>query len=187
MFALLLDGCGGSHKASTSTPATTGSTSSVVVTTAPGTTSTGAGTASTKSTTSTGGSGSGGSGSGGSGSGGAGSGGSGSGGSGSGGSSTPGGSSNARLPATYVIGKGDNLNPPTVTAPSFIAVALTVVSGDGRAHRVVIRTAPARTLNVPAGGHASVLLAGLADGRYVLEIDGGRSAGSLLVGGEPGP
>lgn len=99
----------------------------------------------------------------------------------------PGGPTGARLPATYTIGKGDSLNPPLVNAPSFIAVQLTLISGDGQAHTAVVRTSPPHTLHVPAGGRVSLLLRGLKDGRYVIDLDGGKGGGSLLVGGEPGP
>ena len=70
-----------------------------------------------------------------------------------------------------------------MTAPAHIPVLLTVVSGDGRAHRAVLRK---HELMVPAHGRASVLLTGLKDGRYPLDIDGAPK-GALVVGGAPGP
>ncbi|HUA06330.1 MAG TPA: hypothetical protein VMB27_20655 [Solirubrobacteraceae bacterium] len=73
-----------------------------------------------------------------------------------------------------------------MTAPAHIPVLLTVVSGDGRAHHTVIRTPVAHELTVPAHGRASVLLTGLKDGRYPLDIDGAPK-GALVVGGAPGP
>jgi hypothetical protein len=63
---------------------------------------------------------------------------------------------------------------------------LTVISGDGRAHKVVLRTPVPRTLAVPARGRASILLAGQRAGRYSLLVDG-RTRGALIIGGEPGP
>jgi hypothetical protein len=66
-------------------------------------------------------------------------------------------------------------------------VVLTVVSADRRPHRVVVRIRPQRVLQVPAGGRASLLLSGLADGSYVLEIDGGRAAATIQIGAQPGP
>jgi hypothetical protein len=62
-------------------------------------------------------------------------------------------------------------------------VLLTVVSGDGRAHRAVLN---GHELAVPADGRASVLLTGLKNGRYALDIDG-VARGALIVGGAPGP
>jgi hypothetical protein len=62
-------------------------------------------------------------------------------------------------------------------------VLLTVVSGDGRAHRAVLK---GNDLAVPAHGRASVLLTGLKNGRYALDIDG-VAEGTLIVGGAPGP
>ena len=60
---------------------------------------------------------------------------------------------------------------------------LTVVSGDGRAHRAVLK---GHELAVPAHGRASVLLTSLKNGRYALDIDGAPK-GALVVGGAPGP
>jgi hypothetical protein len=91
-----------------------------------------------------------------------------------------------RLPATFTVTAGGALSPPTVTAPAHIPVLLTVVSGDGRAHRAVLRTAASHELMVPAHGRASVLLRGLKNGRYALDIDG-TAKGALIVGGFPGP
>jgi hypothetical protein len=73
-----------------------------------------------------------------------------------------------------------------VTAPARIPVLLTVVSGDGRAHRAVLRTPVPHALTVPAHGRASVLVTGLKNGRYPLDIDG-AAKGALVVGGAPGP
>lgn len=97
------------------------------------------------------------------------------------------GSTGPRLPATFVIGHGENINPPLVSAPSKTPILLTMVSGDGKPHSVLVRTAPPHTLHVPAGGRASLLLTGLPDGRYVLDVDDGATDGTLQVGVEPGP
>jgi hypothetical protein len=61
-----------------------------------------------------------------------------------------------------------------------------VASGDGKQHHVLLRTPTPHSLTVPAGGRATLLVGGLTQGRYVLEVDG-TSTGSLLIGGEPGP
>ncbi len=110
---------------------------------------------------------------------------SGSGGSGSGGSGS-GGSTNARVPATFTIASGGQLSPPTISAPAFLAIQLTVVSHDGKAHQLRLRTPSAHSLAVPAHGRASVLIPGLRVGHYPLEIDGAARA-ALSIGGEPGP
>ncbi len=91
-----------------------------------------------------------------------------------------------RLPATYTINAGGSLNPPVVTAPPQIPVQLTVVSADGRSHRVLLRTPVAHALAVPAHGRATVLLTGLKLGRYALDVDG-VARGALVIGGAPGP
>ena len=92
----------------------------------------------------------------------------------------------ARIPATYTIVSGGTLNPPTITAPAHIPVQMTVVSGDGRSHEVVLRTEPPRALAVPAHGHATVLITGLPLGHYALDVDG-KPLGALVIGGAPGP
>jgi hypothetical protein len=97
-----------------------------------------------------------------------------------------GGSSNARVPATFTIGASGSVSPQTVSAPAFLAVALTVVSNDGHRHQVVVHTPVSRSLTVPANGHASVLIGGLRAGDYRVEIDGSQRA-KLVIGGEPGP
>ncbi|HUO74493.1 MAG TPA: hypothetical protein VMU39_27225 [Solirubrobacteraceae bacterium] len=90
------------------------------------------------------------------------------------------------MPATFVIRPGGTLAPPSVSAPAFLAVRLTVASGDGRAHHVVLKTPTPHTLSVPAGGRASVLVPGLRAGQYPIEVDG-SARGLLSIGGEPGP
>ena len=61
------------------------------------------------------------------------------------------------------------------------------MSGDGKAHSALVRTTPSHTLHVPAHGRASLLLPGLADGRYVIVLDRGAGAVSLVIGVQPGP
>ncbi len=92
----------------------------------------------------------------------------------------------ARLPATYTIRPGGSLNPPTITSPVNIPVQLTLVSGDGRSHRVVLRTPTPHVLSVPTHGHATVLIRGLKLGHYALDVDG-TARGALVIGGAPGP
>ena len=92
----------------------------------------------------------------------------------------------ARLPATFKIRPADMLTPPTVTAPAHIPVALTVISGDARSHRVLVRTPIQYALTVPAHGRGSILLTDLKAGRYPLDIDG-TARGALVIGGAPGP
>jgi hypothetical protein len=82
--------------------------------------------------------------------------------------------------------RGRALSPPALTVPAFVAVGLTIASGDGHSHQVVIRTPSARTVAVPAGGHATVRLPGTRAGTYPVSVDG-HTAGSLVVGGEVGP
>jgi hypothetical protein len=100
--------------------------------------------------------------------------------------SPAGGSSNARVPATFTI-RANKVTPATVSAPAFLAVQLTAVSGDGQPHTVVVKLPEGpRKLTVPAHGRASVLIPGLKAGEYAVEIDG-KTRAVLLIGGEPGP
>jgi hypothetical protein len=97
-----------------------------------------------------------------------------------------GGSSNARVPATFTV-RASGVSPATVSAPAFLAVALTVVSGDGKRHAVeVVLPSGRRQLNIPANGRASTLIPGLKAGTYAVDIDG-KPRAVLLIGDEPGP
>jgi hypothetical protein len=90
------------------------------------------------------------------------------------------------VPATFAIRAGGKLDPPTISAPAFLAVQVTLASADGRAHRVLLRTPTPHTLTVPAHGPVSTLVPGLRAGRYELDVDG-APGGALIIGGEPGP
>jgi hypothetical protein len=186
-----VSGCGGSSKHSSSSvaanPVTTGAQTTVAATTttagtattAPATTTQPAASSSTTSsatqpsatqpsTTPTGAS-------------------NGSGGAGVNTSSNPnGGSTNARVPATFIVNASGRLVPPVISAPAFLAVQASFISHDGTALTVLIKAPKPRTLKVPAGGKASVLIPGLRAGRYPILLDGKR-AGALSIGGEPGP
>ena len=104
-----------------------------------------------------------------------------------GGQSGSGGSSGARIPATFTIKAGGQANPSSVNAPALVPIQVTIVSGDGKPHTALIRTSPPHTLRVAAGAHASLLLPGQQDGRYVIVLDRGAGLATLLVGGAPGP
>jgi hypothetical protein len=93
------------------------------------------------------------------------------------------GASNVRLPATFTIISGAKLSPPTVSAPAGVAVQLTVLSRDGKAHQVAVAS---HRLSVPAGGSASAVLSGLGKGNYPLSVDGVKR-GTLVIGVAPGP
>ena len=97
-----------------------------------------------------------------------------------------GGSTNVRVPATFVIRAGGKLVPPSISAPAFLAVQLSVASADGKQHHVLLKTPTPHSLNVPAHGRASVLVPGLRAGQYQIEVDG-AARGLLSIGGEPGP
>lgn len=90
-----------------------------------------------------------------------------------------------RVPATFVAGDG-GLTPPRITVPPFLAVEVSVSSGDGKAHTVVVGTPRAQRFEVAAGGRGAVRLPGQRAGEYAIELDG-REAGTLVVGGEVGP
>jgi hypothetical protein len=84
-----------------------------------------------------------------------------------------------------ITGPG-RLNPSAVAAPAGVTIVVTVVSGDRRPHRFTLRTAPPRTLAIPARGRASAQVTALKDGSYALDVDG-ATAGSLTIGVHPGP
>jgi hypothetical protein len=90
-----------------------------------------------------------------------------------------------RVPATFTV-RGGKLTPATITVPPFLAVQVTVLAADGKAHTVLLRTPKPETLRIAAGQRAGVRLAGLRAGRYAVELDG-RAAGTLVAGGEGGP
>lgn len=96
------------------------------------------------------------------------------------------GASGVRLPATFTIHAPGGLTPPSVTAPTGVPIELTVISGDGKAHHVVLKAPRTRTLTVPAGAQASTVITGLAKGQYPLQVDG-TTRGTLVIGGQPGP
>ena len=96
------------------------------------------------------------------------------------------GASNARLPASFVVTARGSLSPQSVSAPAGVTIALSVTSGDGRAHQVVVRTAPPVALAVTAGGRALRELRGLKAGRYAIAVDG-AGAGTLIIGVQAGP
>lgn len=96
------------------------------------------------------------------------------------------GAAGVHLPATFTIQSGGTLAPPSVSAPAGVPVELTVVSGDGKAHQVVLKAPARRTLSVPAGGRAQAVLTGLAKGQYPLQVDGAMK-GTVIIGGQPGP
>jgi hypothetical protein len=100
--------------------------------------------------------------------------------------SSPPAPSGARVPATFTIGSGGALSPPTVSAPTGFSIELTLISGDGKAHAVVLRTPKPVALKVPAAGRASVLLKSVVAGTYPLYVDG-TQRGGLTVGSAPGP
>lgn len=88
-----------------------------------------------------------------------------------------------RLPAAFTIGFGGKLTPPSVTAPAGVQIGLTLISGDGRPHRVTIGR---KALVVPVGGRTYAVLQGLKTGRHPVVVDG-AARGGLVVGGKVGP
>ncbi len=91
-----------------------------------------------------------------------------------------------RLPAKFTIRAGGALDPPTIAAPRHTEVALTVVSFDRGPHSFVLLTPHPYRATVPPAAPAHVLLRGIPDGTYAVEVDHVRR-GSLIVGVAPGP
>lgn len=97
-----------------------------------------------------------------------------------------GGAESVRVPAMFVVTAGGQLAPRTITVPPFLAVQLSLLPSDGGAHRLVLRTPTPHALSASTGRPASVRIPGLRAGRYAVTLDG-RTAGTLVVGGEVGP
>ena len=95
-------------------------------------------------------------------------------------------SADVRLPVTFVVRSGGKLVPPEIGVPSNLPIQLTVRSGDGAAHHVVLQAPKPTTLSVPASGRASVRINGLKKGTYRLTVDG-KPGGQLVIGVSPGP
>ena len=91
-----------------------------------------------------------------------------------------------RVPAAFKVRGGDRLTPPSVTAPPFLAIELSVANPDEQEHVVVVRTPRPQTLRLAGGGYRKVRIPGLRAGTYAITLDGRRAA-QLLVGGEVGP
>jgi hypothetical protein len=102
-----------------------------------------------------------------------------------GGGSAGGGEQAVRVPASFTV-VGGGLTPPTITVPPFLAVEISLLSSDGKPHRLTVRTPMPQTLSVGAGERTAVRIAGLRAGRYPVVLDG-RHAGALVAGGEVGP
>lgn len=105
--------------------------------------------------------------------------------------SAPGGAGDeqgVRVPATFTFRRGRVASPAQISVPAFLAVELTIVARDGRAHTVTIDAGGRRySLSAPAGGRAAVRIPGLRGGAYPLLNGAGQVVGTLVVGGEPGP
>jgi hypothetical protein len=91
-----------------------------------------------------------------------------------------------RLPATFTIRAGGILLPGVVAAPTHTAVALTIVSGDGRGHAFLLQAPHRRMARVLPGRPLRMLLRGLQNGSYAVRVDG-RVLGRLIIGATPGP
>lgn len=100
---------------------------------------------------------------------------------GRGGSGFGGSGSYAQLPATFTITAGGGLDPTAVSLPAVRAVKFSIVSRDGRTHHVLLRmTAGPRGLTVAGHHRATLVLRGVAPGRYVIDVDG-LARGVVLV------
>lgn len=170
LAALTLAGCGGGSHSSATSPSSATTTTSTTGSGATATRSASAGSGGAGRSSGASSSGAGASGASGAGS----------------GASGGGGAINARVPATYHLGSGGRLTPPTISVPAFIAVEITIASSDVRPHTVQVRTPVPHTLRVPARGRAAVRIPGLRAGTYPITVDGARR-GTLAIGGEPGP
>jgi hypothetical protein len=85
-----------------------------------------------------------------------------------------------------VIEAGGSLSPPLVAAPAHTNIALTVRSHDGHSHRVSLGTPQPHSFEVTKAREGAVLLTGLKNGTYAVDVDG-HPRGKLIVGATPGP
>ena len=76
--------------------------------------------------------------------------------------------------------------PADGLAPAFLAISLTVVSGDGKPHQVRLLTLAPHVLHVPAGGRATTLIGGLKAGDYASRSTASRAPSSSSAA-SPGP
>jgi len=93
---------------------------------------------------------------------------------------------NVRLPAKFTIRSGGALTPPVIAAPKHTEVALTIASGDGKLHTVVLDTPRRYRLVVHPGSPSKLVLRGVPNGTYAVLVDGARK-GQLVIGAAPGP
>jgi hypothetical protein len=99
-----------------------------------------------------------------------------------------GGEEPVRTPAVFVFAPSGRVSPPTITVPAFIAVDVTLVSRDGRAHELALKAAGRRyRFRVAARRSATVRIPGLKAGTYPLSPVGGGPGATLVAGGEAGP
>ena len=93
---------------------------------------------------------------------------------------------NVRLPAVFTIRAGGPMQPPEIAAPKHTDITLTVRSGDGHEHEIVLETPHPYHAVVQPGAPARLLLKELPDGSYAIEVDH-VIRGRLRVGAVPGP
>ncbi len=85
-----------------------------------------------------------------------------------------------------MIRAGGILLPAVIGAPKRTAVALAVASEDGRAHAFLLQTPHRHAARVLPGRPLRLLLRGLPNGVYAVQVDG-RVRGRLVIGATPGP
>jgi hypothetical protein len=91
-------------------------------------------------------------------------------------------------PAVFVFAPGGHVAPPTITVPAFIAVEVTLISRDGRAHELALNAAGRRySFRVAGGRRSTVRIPGLKAGTYRLSPVRGGPGATLVAGGEAGP
>lgn len=85
---------------------------------------------------------------------------------------------------TTITHTGTRLTPAEITVPPFVAVRLSLTSGDGRPHRITVATPDGPvSVRVSGTGAASVTIPGLPRGSYRITGDGAVRA-TLTAGNE---
>jgi hypothetical protein len=97
-----------------------------------------------------------------------------------------GGGRHVRVPAAFEVVNG-RLHPRTITVPAFLAIQMSLRVHDTIGHHISIGPpVRARVDVIPGERTGSVLVSGQRPGRYRILYDY-QPAGTLVVGGEPGP
>jgi hypothetical protein len=95
-------------------------------------------------------------------------------------------SSGARVSTRLEIHAGGQLEPPAVSIPAGVTIALKLTDADHAAHTVVLAVPQRQTVRLSAGARATASIPALRAGTYRILVDG-TPRGQLLIGAQGGP